>query len=156
MRMMVAAAVVCVAALAGCGPHSDAKEAVKKALVDPDSARFTGLQDGKREGDVCGFVNAKNRMGGFAGDSPFFYRATTREAILVRPPDTDDFRAVWLGIQARSDFMGQLSEVREKCQTVERWGEVCGQTMTTHHMCGPLSGDASTIYKTLKSAFGQS
>jgi len=57
--------------------------AIKSLLVDPDSAKFEwpyGFLDGywkppfrKRvTGFVtCGYVNARNRMGGFAGSAPF-------------------------------------------------------------------------------------
>lgn len=54
---------------------------VRSQLVDPDSAKFKwpyGFMQGvwrtpkKYEGLItCGIVNARNRMGGFAGDSMF-------------------------------------------------------------------------------------
>jgi hypothetical protein len=53
----------------------DAKAAVRKKLNDPDSARFEELRIVKI-GEiriVCGTVNARNRLGGYAGRQPFFY-----------------------------------------------------------------------------------
>lgn len=46
------------------------RTAVRAKLNDPDSARFRWLP--RVEGSVyCGFVNAKNRLGGYAGFAPF-------------------------------------------------------------------------------------
>jgi hypothetical protein len=62
-------------------PHaitSDTKAAViaaiKSKLKDPDSAEF---RDIKRRGalDYCGWVNAKNSLGGYVGYSVFFANA---------------------------------------------------------------------------------
>ncbi|AUC97075.1 hypothetical protein CWS35_24640 [Bradyrhizobium sp. SK17] len=52
-----------------------AQDSVRERLVDPSSAQFDGLrlvssEDGKF---VCGYVNSKNRMGGYAGRIPFVY-----------------------------------------------------------------------------------
>lgn len=57
----------------GCdiGVKGKAKDAVRAQLVDPDSAQFKDIQaDGVT---VCGFVNAKNRMGGYTGLKRFVY-----------------------------------------------------------------------------------
>lgn len=50
-------------------------EGVRKALKDPDSARFGALKATDHSGDekmrtiaVCGLVNGKNSYGGFTGD----------------------------------------------------------------------------------------
>jgi hypothetical protein len=54
-------------------PASDvrAMDDVRKALNDPYSARFRGI---KRTGpkSFCGWVNAKNAYGGYAGDQLFY------------------------------------------------------------------------------------
>ncbi|WP_139150920.1 hypothetical protein [Halofilum ochraceum] len=50
------------------------KAGVRDALVDPESARFGNMVAGaKNDGSiyVCGMVNAKNRMGGYSGATPF-------------------------------------------------------------------------------------
>jgi hypothetical protein len=54
---------------------SQAKDAiraeVRQQLSDPESARFRWLEK-KTDGNVyCGFVNSKNRMGGYVGFVPF-------------------------------------------------------------------------------------
>lgn len=47
---------------------------VKEVLKDPDSARFSGFGASVSDGGTivaCGFVNAKNSLGGYTGRSPF-------------------------------------------------------------------------------------
>ncbi|MDR9772082.1 hypothetical protein RJJ65_05300 [Rhizobium hidalgonense] len=47
---------------------------MKERLKDPDSARFSGFNamvSDKGSITVCGFVNAKNSIGGYTGRSPF-------------------------------------------------------------------------------------
>lgn len=59
-------------ALAACSNTSDIEDAVRESLVDPDSAKFgeiveyTEKEGGER---ACVMVNAKNRMGGYTGES---------------------------------------------------------------------------------------
>lgn len=48
----------------------DAKEAVKGLLKDSSSADFSGEMIGKG-GAVCGYVNAKNSFGAYAGNSRY-------------------------------------------------------------------------------------
>lgn len=53
-----------------------AKDALAKQLLDPPSARYIGVsvktaKDGAR--GVCGQVNAKNNLGGYAGPKLFVY-----------------------------------------------------------------------------------
>lgn len=51
-----------------------AQAAVRRGLKDPDSARFDDIKGwASKKGDigVCGWVNAKNSFGGYAGRSPF-------------------------------------------------------------------------------------
>ncbi|WP_445773837.1 hypothetical protein [Shewanella sp.] len=50
------------------------KELVKQKLIDADSAKFQNLSrvvNSKNEDAVCGEVNSRNRMGGYAGFSNF-------------------------------------------------------------------------------------
>ncbi|MBO9717493.1 MAG: hypothetical protein J7507_11975 [Pseudoxanthomonas sp.] len=68
-------------ALGGCSQvelyqfESAAKDAVKQSLVDPDSAQFRDLRIMRRsehERILCGELNARNRMGGYTGFTPFY------------------------------------------------------------------------------------
>lgn len=45
--------------------------AVRRGLIDPDSARFRWYPQMRDDGIYCGFVNAKNRMGGYTGFTLF-------------------------------------------------------------------------------------
>lgn len=50
------------------------KRGVKKALKDPESARFDSLRAGVDKDQVtvvCGLVNARNAYGGYTGPQPF-------------------------------------------------------------------------------------
>lgn len=50
-------------------------ELVKRRLFDPDSAKFRNVTHGR--GNVCGEVNAKNKMGGYVGFKAFIvYQGT--------------------------------------------------------------------------------
>ena len=53
------------------------QNAVKANLLDPESARFgpqvafSYTSEGTSYRGVCGYVNARNRSGGFVGDTPY-------------------------------------------------------------------------------------
>jgi hypothetical protein len=62
----------------------DARESVLSHLKDPDSAQFDNLRVVSR-GDskfVCGFVNAKNSLGGYVGRRQFIYSAQAKTSTL--------------------------------------------------------------------------
>ena len=65
------------AALAACeqlpGAVNEAKREVRRNLIDPTSAIFESVYENHKTGAVCGFVNAKNRMGAYVGANPFVY-----------------------------------------------------------------------------------
>lgn len=67
-----------------------ASEAVKRMLIDPDSAQFRNVINGL-ENAVCGTVNSRNRFGGYHGFRHFIYvegRGTTFEGA---PGFRDDY-----------------------------------------------------------------
>lgn len=75
--LLAGAAVVAMLALAGAllltewiamrGAESD----VRSRLSDPESARFERMVRNTRTGTVCGFVNARNKLGGYVGPQAF-------------------------------------------------------------------------------------
>lgn len=80
--MRVAIAAVLVVGLVGCdripGTNENAarqaKALVREQLIDPESARFEDVVVTRASGGgraVCGWVNAKNRMGGYVGQEVF-------------------------------------------------------------------------------------
>jgi len=62
-----------------------AKKAVREQLVDPDSAEFRNMVS-VSDGLVCGEVNSKNRMGGYAGYEKLIYERRDDGSINVMIP----------------------------------------------------------------------
>lgn len=121
-------ACVVAVSLGGCGvQEGKAKDAVRGLLIDPDSAQFSGVRPGVKERDVCGFVNAKNRMGGFAGRSPFYYDGERDSATLVNPPKDSDFRHAWVMLTLGTPSTNEMIEVSLRCNDAVRWTQVCGE-----------------------------
>lgn len=68
-------------------------ETVMKSTVrgfyDPGSAQFFSLGYQKKSDgtliktSICGYVNAKNRLGGYTGIQPFFFDTNTQKATLL-------------------------------------------------------------------------
>src|SRR5665213_3288498 len=101
LTIILAAAALTIAA----APLSDAdviqvaEQAVANKLSDPESARFNGVfvhrsQTSAASSTVCGFVNAKNQYGGYAGRKPF--RVLMVDSIVVdvgfrRESDNPDY-----------------------------------------------------------------
>lgn len=54
---------------------SNAREAVRAALIDPDSANFYDVVTYPKTKGTCGLVNSKNRLGGYGGKKPFVVTA---------------------------------------------------------------------------------
>lgn len=70
----ITAAILGCLLLAGCGgSEREAKKAVLENLKDPDSAKF-GKFSQVGESLACLTVNAKNSMGGYAGDKQAFLK----------------------------------------------------------------------------------
>ncbi len=52
-------------------PIHRAESLVRKQLIDPDSAKFNDVVLNRSKGSVCGYVNSKNKFGGYTGKTPF-------------------------------------------------------------------------------------
>ncbi|SDJ25927.1 hypothetical protein SAMN05428983_0863 [Agrobacterium fabrum] len=86
------------------------KQAVKGVLKDPDSAQFKDFQRGRHRGYasedrdaasyVCGFVNAKNSLGGYTGYAPFSYDTRSGAVEIYR---VNGFGA-WQGKTGNCDY----------------------------------------------------
>jgi hypothetical protein len=142
--------------LAACSSgQGEAETAVKRLLNDPDSAKFTDVKAGADKGSYCGLVNAKNRMGGYVGATPFFYEKSTGLAGIVAPVADRDFRSLWLAIQAGS-ASDEVSEVGLRCLHSGRWKAVCGSEYPAmrHRLCSAMDGDGKDLYDQLKAQFG--
>jgi zinc-ribbon domain len=129
-------------------PISNTQQAQKyiaSALFDPDSAKFSATFNGKQPNSICGFVNAKNRMGAYTGDTPFIYEktGTLEDAHLVPEPATDyDFRRYYESI-GTDDFIKKFEDIENKCQLPIKWETVCGTSLSypRHKFCDSLDKD---------------
>lgn len=68
----------------------NSQNAVKSQLNDSSSAKFSADRIGK-DGSVCGFVNAKNAMGAFAGDQ----RYVSVNGVAFIDDSSSSFNAKW-------------------------------------------------------------
>ena len=64
-------------ALAACDSHRAELDAVRMQLSDPGSAEFGSVETD--DGTTCGFVNAKNRLGGYVGFRAFIVKSGVAE-----------------------------------------------------------------------------
>lgn len=69
--------------LVACGEESEVKKAVLATLIDPDSAKFGEFTLIGKKG-ACLTVNAKNRLGGYTGDSEAYLVKINDKWIVVR------------------------------------------------------------------------
>lgn len=141
--------------LTGCGPEGEAKSGVKSLLNDPDSVQFSGLRKDSSGKNVCGYFNAKNRMGGYVGRTPFYYEGATTITAIAPPVEESDIRSLWLGIKV-GDFSKDLESLRHKCQAARKWPDVCGDSYpgATNAMCDVvLDGGGDKLYQALKEKY---
>lgn len=89
---------------------------VRRALKDPDSARFVGVWVSQDRKYACGQVNAKNAMGGYAGNSSFLVRRETGDVEFM-PSDSSP----------GDSLQDQLGRVQEKIKFMADMKRLCGQ-----------------------------
>lgn len=70
------------------------QDAIKNRLKDPDSAKFRNVyfSDSSGKPMVCGGVNSKNALGGYAGYQRF---VAAGEVIAVLETEVSDFGNLW-------------------------------------------------------------
>ncbi len=67
LALLLATAGMC-ATITGCSStKSEAEEAVRRGLKDPDSAKFGEFYENTKTKKACLTVNARNEMGGYTG-----------------------------------------------------------------------------------------
>lgn len=85
--------------------HSAARSGLETTLTDPASAQFRRVD--RHGANLCGFVNARNLMGGYVGFQRFIVRKDGPP--LLEKPDYDGpFTIEWL---RRCPGQGSLSDV---------------------------------------------
>ncbi|HVR54027.1 MAG TPA: hypothetical protein VMS38_30150 [Pseudorhodoferax sp.] len=151
-----AAAVVVMMLAAGCTAEYKAKEAVKRLLNDPDSAQFSDVRAGRLDGSTCGMVNAKNRMGGFVGRTPFFYESSSDTVGIAAAVDASEFRALWYAAGSGT-FAGDYKSLQQKCSNVKRWETTCGGSypLTKQELCDAFDASPAEFNKRLRAAVGR-
>lgn len=82
-------------------PKAKLSAQVRKALTDPDSARFDALRINAQSGVACGSVNAKNKLGGYVGFVRFI--ASSDGTVLFEPQDPT-------GNESPSDLIGLIGK----------------------------------------------
>lgn len=131
-------------------PQNKAKQAVASLLNDPQSAQFSDFSNGAKEGDFCGYVNAKNRFGAYVGKTPFAYRAETDFATIA-PHDLErrDVRNV---LATGADVADQLGELHKTCSAIESYSEICERPSFPNaaDWCKKLNESAYDVYEWLK------
>lgn len=147
---------VAAVSLSACTKYQKAEDAVKNLLNDPGSAQFSDMQEGVSSDTVCGMVNAKNRMGGYVGKTPFFYNDISGMTALVSPASESDFNSMWLSLESRfGSFEEKHSELSMKCRIIDDWKTVCGTEAPVERdrLCDSFKKSGGELYKDLKQRF---
>jgi len=106
------------------GAVNDAKREVRQHLVDPSSAQFESVHENPNTGAVCGLVNAKNRMGGYVGATPFVYEKPYGATLVQEEPTERDFERFFETIKYAEP--GDYTKLEDKCKSVALWQKKCG------------------------------
>ena len=114
-----------------------AQESVKSNLIDPNSAIFEKLTAGADEKVVCGYVNSKNKFGGYVGrkifvvfkDSRVRFEPNTVDSKECRMPkvpfSTFDFAGdVEIALEAGRDFESCLNEKEKQLRSAATFYEI--------------------------------
>ena len=143
--------------ISGCeqlpGLENEAKRAVRQSLFDPDSAKFESVLTNQGSGAVCGFVNAKNRMGAYVGSSPFVYQKGSGVTLVREPPKERDFERYFEMIKYNdaSDYL----ELTDRCKGAAIWEEKCGSAVyvSSNKYCDLVNQgkDMMELYEATKS-----
>ena len=72
-------------------PVEIAKKLVSDLLIDKESARFGEVVYNRNSSSVCGYVNAKNKMGGYVGEKQFMV-SEGKARIEPNTPDINECR----------------------------------------------------------------
>lgn len=112
-------------------PIHTIQSVVKKPLLDPDSAQFSEVTFNRSTGYGCGFVNAKNKMGGYVGRKQFVaslegkvVMAPTEEkpeAPRERREELPTFNLNFSMEGALADSQRRLQESFDRLQETQRW-----------------------------------
>lgn len=104
--------------------ENEAKKAVASNLIDSESARFENVFTPSGGGVVCGFVNGKNHMGGYAGSRPFIYTANIKGVLFYeKSPTKSDIKS--LSFYSGYDLREKIGELMNACKFPSEWKTKC-------------------------------
>ena len=140
----------------GGSPFGQAKSAVKKALPNPEGARFSHLIKGPGPGQVCGLVNARNAAGQYAGDTPFLHMAAEGKTYVVHMPTEDEFRTLWQSLQNKGDASG-FGQLADRCDAAVIVARQCGTPRASDIpvLCKKTRESIDALLKAMRESFGR-
>ena len=86
-----------------------AQQQVRAAMLDPDSARFANVKYHQRTRNTCGYVNGRNRMGGYTGNTPFILLSDGEVRFGPQAPDASGLQARLEQVEANIAFLKQIA-----------------------------------------------
>ena len=87
-------------------PEAKLQSNVRRALTDPESARFEGVHINRQSGISCGRVNAKNKLGGYSGFVRFLVSAAGTVVFEPKDPTGTETASELIGLAGRKiDFL---------------------------------------------------
>lgn len=86
-------------------------DVVKANLVDPYTAIFSEVIFSKKTGHTCGYVNSKNRMGGYVGNELFVVESDG--SVHFEPPEADESESIEEKIASTEGRIKFLELVRD-------------------------------------------
>jgi hypothetical protein len=126
--------IICFVALcivSSCGPfpgspRAKARDVVKGQLFDPQSAEFRNERTTDM-GNVCGEVNAKNRMGGYVGFSRYIYLKDGSSAFVTQ--GDPDFKEYYRDRENEFSRSGAFDKISAACLFETSWDIFCPPEM---------------------------
>jgi hypothetical protein len=117
--------------------EDQAKRAVAESLIDPSSAQFRNLS--VQGSDVCGEVNARNKMGAYVGFTRFVVDTSTGTAYMQEDFDHSDLLSAEDLCSSSNEYMSYSTRLSGCERAIElrsaqaaqvefqrRWDKSCG------------------------------
>lgn len=99
-------------------PTYQVQQRVKAALFDPDSAKFEGITYNRTTDVGCGYVNAKNKMGGYVGTTMFI--AFGHGGVEFAPREADSAASAVDRLESLNKQIAFLEKARTHCNEGEK------------------------------------
>jgi hypothetical protein len=94
-------------------PLHQVEQSVRAQLKDPDSAKFDRVQFFRRTGAGCGWVNARNSMGGYVGLTHFL--VSSKGEVAFEPTDSTEIGTTEQQLAAVQKRLEYLRLVEAAC-----------------------------------------